>query len=95
MWTVQLSVAAQQSLQTLPEENREAVLATIGRLTEGPVPPGLPRPYRLRNDPDTIVLRAGRYLVAYSAVSRDEAITIVDIVSHARATDVPNASLAT
>jgi mRNA-degrading endonuclease RelE of RelBE toxin-antitoxin system len=82
-------------LQTLPEEYREAVLASIGRLTEGPIPPGLPRPLRLRNRPDLIVLRAGRYLVAYTAVDVDETITVVDIVSHDRAADPQNVPVAT
>src|SRR5690349_10436995 len=71
MWSVRLSVAARESLQTLPEEDREQVFSAIGRLTEGPTPPGLPRAFRLRNRPDLIVLPAGRYRVAYAAGDQD------------------------
>ena len=85
MWSVQLSVAAFESLQTVPEEDREAVLAGIGRLMEGPMPPGLPRPYRLRNRPDLVILHADRYRIAYSANDDDQTITVVDIVAHDRA----------
>jgi mRNA-degrading endonuclease RelE of RelBE toxin-antitoxin system len=82
-------------MQTLPEENRAAVLAAIGRLTEGPVPPGLPRPFRLRNRPDLIVLRADRYRVAYTAIDQDQTITVVDIVAHDHVADFPHVSAAT
>jgi mRNA-degrading endonuclease RelE of RelBE toxin-antitoxin system len=95
MWSVQLSIAARESLQTLPEENREAVLAAIGRLTEGPIPPGLPRPYRLRDRPELIVLRADRYRIAYAAVDRDQTITVVDIVAHERTGGMPRVAAAT
>ncbi len=88
MWSVQLSVAARESLQTLPEENRASVLAAIGRLTQGPVPPGLPRPHRLRNRPDLIVLRADRYRIAYTALDQTQAITVIDIVAHDPVGDV-------
>lgn len=81
MWSVRLSVAARESLQTLLQEDREAVLAGIGRLTEGPSPPGLPRPHRLQNRPDLVVLGAGRYRIAYIAVDDDQTISIVDIVA--------------
>jgi len=94
MWSVRLSIAARDSLQTLPEEDRAEVFAAIGRLTEGPVPPGLPRPYRLRNRTDLIVLRAGRYRIAYTAADADEAVTVVDIVAHDRAVDSPRISTA-
>jgi mRNA-degrading endonuclease RelE of RelBE toxin-antitoxin system len=87
MWSVRLSSAARDSLHSLPEEDREAVLAAIGRLTEGPVPPGLPRPYRVRNRPDLVVLRAGRFKVAYTTADGDETITVVDIVVHDSAAD--------
>jgi mRNA-degrading endonuclease RelE of RelBE toxin-antitoxin system len=81
-------------MQTVPEEDREAVFAAIGRLTEGPTPPGLPRPYRLRNRPDLMVLRAGRYRIAYAAAA-DETVTVVDIVAHDRATEASQISAAT
>lgn len=89
MWSVRLSNAARDSLQTLPEQDREVVLAAIGRLTEGPTPPGLPRPYRLQNRPDLIVLPAGRYRLAYAAADQDQTITVVDMVAHVGATDTP------
>src|SRR5580700_8939261 len=87
MWSVRLSSAAGDSLHTLPEEDRGEVWAAIGRLTEGPVPPGLPRPYRIKNRPDLVVLRAGRFKVAYTTVHTDETITVVDIVAHNEAAD--------
>lgn len=95
MWSVRLSSAARDSLHTLPEEEREAVLVAIGRLTEGPVPPGLPRPYRLRSRPDLLVLRAGRFKVAYTTGGGDETVTVVDIVAHDSATDSPPVPAAT
>jgi hypothetical protein len=73
-------VAARESLQTVPEGDRER----IGRLTEGPTPPGLPRAYRLRNRADLILLPAGRYRVAYAVGDEDEAITVIDIVARGR-----------
>ena len=95
MWNVRLSTAARESLRTLPEEDRATVFSAIGRLTEDPTPPGLPRPYRLRNCPDLIVLRAGRYRVAYTESDADQGVTVVDIVAHDRVTDYPQAQVAT
>ena len=95
MWSVRLSTAAHESLQTLPQEDRDQVWSAIGRLTEGPTPPGVPRPYRLRNRPDLIVLRAGRYRIAYATEEPEQAITVVDIVAHDHATDYPHAPAAT
>ena len=93
--TVRLSAAARDSLSSLLEEDREPVFAAIGRLTEGPVPPGLPRPYRVKNRPDLVVLRGGRFKVAYTTEHADEAIIVVDIVAHNSATDSPHAPAAT
>ena len=93
MWSVQLSIAAGETLQTVPEEDRGSVLAAIGRLTEGPVPPGLPRPHRLQNLPDHMVLRANRYLIAYTATN--QTITVVDIVAHNSAADLTRMTVAT
>jgi hypothetical protein len=86
MWRVQLSAAATQSIQTLPPDDQHVVLQAVGRLALGPNPPGLPQPYRLRNRPDLIVLRAGaRYWVAYSLGDSDQTITVVDVLAHAPA----------
>ena len=95
MWRVQLSPAAADTLQTLPEEDRGRVLSSIGRLTFGPNPPGTPQPYRLRNRPDLIVLRAGdKYRVAYTASSDDEMVTVIDIVPHDGVAEYPSAAAA-
>jgi mRNA-degrading endonuclease RelE of RelBE toxin-antitoxin system len=94
MWSVGLSNAALDSLQSIPEEDRDTVFTAIGRLSEGPVPPRLPRPFRLRDRPDLLVLPAGRYRVAYTATHADEVITVIDIVAQVREADSPQASVA-
>lgn len=95
MWSVQLSIAAHESLQTLPDEYRAAVLAAIGRLTEGPVPPGLPRPFRLRNRPDLLVLPSGRHRIAYATADKEQSITVVDIVAQDRAAETSTVAAVT
>jgi mRNA-degrading endonuclease RelE of RelBE toxin-antitoxin system len=95
MWSVRLAAAALESLQTVPEEDRGEVLAAVGPLTQGPVPPGLPRPYRLKDRTDAWVLRAGRYRIAYAASCEDEPITVIDIVGYNPAPEFPSLPAAT
>ena len=95
MWSVQLAAAALESLQTVPEEDRHEVLTAVGRLTQGPIPPGLPRPYRFKGRTDAWVLRAGRYRIAYAATGEDQPITVLDIVGYNAAPEFPHLPAAT
>jgi mRNA-degrading endonuclease RelE of RelBE toxin-antitoxin system len=82
MWQVQLTTAAQETLQTLSEDHRREVLEAIGRLTLGPHPPGIPQPYRLRNRPELIILGAGdRYRIAFAVAHEERRITVIDVVA--------------
>ena len=80
-WSVTLSAAAADSLATMRPEDTDAALLAVGRLTQGPTPPGVPRPRPFAAYPGDLILPVSERMVVGYRMPSEHEILVVDFVN--------------